>query len=112
MGRAIFFSLVRGDYDGPLSISYPRNTHLGRRLEHLESARRRDEALLTREALTYLSNEELHALEVVIEARDQGASGEDLYRLAGERGRRAVVALNESLEALREGREPQKGGPR
>ena len=85
---------------------------LERRLEHLESARRRDEALLTREALTYLSDEELHALEVVIEARDQGASGEDLYRLAGERGRRAVVALNESLEALREGREPQKGGPR
>src|SRR5215210_849806 len=29
LGRAIFFSLVRGDYDGPLSISYPRNTHLG-----------------------------------------------------------------------------------
>jgi len=85
---------------------------LGRRLEHLESARRRDEALLTREALTYLSNEELHALEVVIEARDQGASGEDLYRLAGERGRRAVVALNESLEALREGRDSQKGAPR
>src|SRR5215204_198155 len=28
LGRAIFFSLVRGDYDGPLSISYPRNTHL------------------------------------------------------------------------------------
>ena len=82
---------------------------LERRLEHLESARRRDEALLTREALTYLSNEDLHALEVVIEARDHGASGEDLYRLAGERGRRAVVALNESLEALREGREPLQG---
>ena len=82
---------------------------LERRLEHLESARRRDEALLTREALTYLSDEDLHALEVVIEARDHGASGEDLYRVAGERGRRAVVALNESLEALREGREPLKG---
>jgi hypothetical protein len=84
---------------------------LERRLEHLESARRREETLLTREALTYLSDEDLHALEVVIEARDHGASGEDLYRLAGERGRRAVVALNESLEALREGREPQKGAP-
>jgi hypothetical protein len=82
---------------------------LERRLEHLESARRREEALLTREALTYLSDEDLHALEVVIEARDHGASGEDLYRLAGERGRRAVVALNESLEALREGREPLRG---
>jgi hypothetical protein len=85
---------------------------LERRLEHLESARRREEALLTREALTYLSDEDLHALEVVIEARDHGASGEDLYRLAGERGRRAVVALNESLEALKDGREPQKGAPR
>jgi hypothetical protein len=84
---------------------------LERRLEHLESARRREEALLTREALTYLSDEDLHALEVVIRARDHGASGEDLYRLAGERGRRAVVALNESLEALREGREPLKGAP-
>jgi hypothetical protein len=84
---------------------------LERRLEHLESARRREEAELSREALTYLSDEDLHALEVVIEARDHGASGEDLYRLAGERGRRAVVALNESLEALREGREPQKGAP-
>ena len=82
---------------------------LERRLEHLESARRREEALLTREALTYLSDEDLHALEVVIEARDHGASGEDLYRLAGERGRRAVVALNESLEALKEGREPLQG---
>ena len=84
---------------------------LERRLEHLESARRREEAQLNRKALTYLSDEDLHALEVVIEARDQGASGEDLYRLAGERGRRAVVALNESLEALREGREPLKGAP-
>jgi hypothetical protein len=84
---------------------------LERRLEHLESARRRDEAQLRREALTYLSDEDLDALEVVIEARDHGASGEDLYRVAGERGRRAVVALNECLEALKEGREPQKGGP-
>jgi len=42
---------------------------LERRLEHLESARRREEALLSREALTYLSDEELHALEVIIEAR-------------------------------------------
>jgi hypothetical protein len=31
LDRAIFLSLVRGDYDGPLSIFYPnlRNTHLG-----------------------------------------------------------------------------------
>jgi hypothetical protein len=85
---------------------------LERRLEHLESARRREEAELSREALTYLSDEDLHTLEVVIEARDHGASGEDLYRLAGERGRRAVQTLNEALEALKEGREPQKGAQR
>jgi hypothetical protein len=85
---------------------------LEKRLEHLESARRREEAQLSREALTYLSDEDLHALEIVIEARDHGASGEALYRLAGERGRRAVVALNECLEALKEGREPQKGAQR
>jgi hypothetical protein len=82
---------------------------LGRRLEILEDARTRGERQLAREALTYLSDEDLHALEVVIEARDHGASGEDLYRLAGERGRRAVVALNESLQALKEGREPKRG---
>jgi hypothetical protein len=85
---------------------------LERRLELLEAERRSREARLSREALTYLSDEDLHALEVVIEARDHGASGEDLYRLAGERGRRAVVALNEILEALKEGREPQKGALR
>ena len=85
---------------------------LERRLEYLETARRREEAQLSREALTYLSNEDLDALEVVIEARDHGASGEDLYRLAGERGRRAVVALNESLETLKEGRDPHKGAHR
>ena len=84
---------------------------LERRVRRLEAASKRKEAELSREALTYLSDEDLHALEVVIEARDHGASGEDLYRLAGERGRSAVVALNESLEALREGREPQKGAP-
>jgi hypothetical protein len=85
---------------------------LERRLELLEAERRSREARLSREALTYLSDEDLHALEVVIEARDHGASGEDLYRLAGERGRRAVVALNECLDALKEGREPQKGAHR
>jgi hypothetical protein len=86
---------------------------LERRLEHLESARRQEEAQLVREALTYLSDEDLHALEDVLVARekDPSASSEDLYRLVGERGRRAVVALNESLQALKEGKEPQKGAP-
>jgi hypothetical protein len=80
-----------------------------RRLKVLEDVRMGGERQLVREALTYLSDEDLRALEVVLEARDHGASGEDLYRVAGERGRRAVVALNASLEALREGRKPQKG---
>jgi hypothetical protein len=87
---------------------------LERRLEILETARMRGERQLVREALTYLSNEDLHALEDVLVARekDPNLSSEDLYCLTGERGRRAVVALNESLEALKEGREPLKGAHR
>ena len=80
---------------------------LERRLELLEAERRSREARLSREALTYLSDEDLHALEVVIEARDHGASGEDLYNVAGERGRRASLAFNEILSDLKEGKEPE-----
>jgi hypothetical protein len=78
-----------------------------RRLKVLEDVRMGGERQLVREALTYLSDEDLRALEVVLEARDHGASGEDLYRRSGERGRRAVLAFNEILGDLREGREPQ-----
>jgi hypothetical protein len=87
---------------------------LKRRVEILEDASMRGERQRLREALTYLSDEDLHALEDVLVAReeDPSASSEDLYRVAGERGRRAVVAINECLEALKEDREPQKGAHR
>jgi len=79
------------------------------RLEILEDARARGEARLAREALTYLSDDDLTTLEDVLVAREEnpGASDEDLYRLCGERGRRAALAFNEILGVLREGREPQ-----
>lgn len=82
---------------------------LDARLKRLEAAQKQEQAQLGREALTYLSDEELVALEDVLAAReeDPGASSEDLYRLTGERGRRAALAFNEILEALKEGREPQ-----
>ena len=85
---------------------------LGRRLEALEAERKMGKAQLGREALRHLSDEDLDALEDVLVAReeDPGASSEDLYRLTGERGRRAALAFNEILGALKEGREPlQKG---
>ena len=75
----------------------------------LEAARMSTERQLVREALTYLSDGDLDALEDVLVAREENpsASSEDLYRLVGERGRRAVVALNDVHEDLKEGREPQ-----
>jgi hypothetical protein len=82
---------------------------LKRRVESLEANRKGGQVRLSRQALTYLSDEDLDALEAVLVAReeDPGASDEDLYRRSGERGRRAVLAFNEILGDLREGREPQ-----
>jgi len=79
------------------------------RLGILEDARKGGEAQLSRLALTYLSDADLAALEDVLVAREEnpGASDEDLYRVAGERGRRAVRALNEIVADLREGIEPE-----
>ena len=76
---------------------------LERRAERLEEARKREVAKLSREALRYLSDEDLDALEDVLVVGQENA---------GERGRRAVVALNEIHETLRESREPQKGATR
>lgn len=73
---------------------------LKKRIGVLEGGRRRGERQLAREALTYLSTEELEDLELVLESGQENA---------GERGRRAIEALNNIHEALREGREPQKG---
>jgi hypothetical protein len=79
-----------------------------RRLEHLEEVRRRKEAELSREALTHLSDEDLYALEGVLEAgqEDGSASFEDLYRVSNEQSRRALERYFECIEAIREGREP------
>ena len=82
---------------------------LKKRVGSLEAARKRGKAQLGRKALKYLSDEDLDALEEVLVASEEGpgASSEDLYRLTGERGRRAALAFNEILGDLREGREPQ-----
>jgi DNA-binding FadR family transcriptional regulator len=53
---------------------------LRRRLERLEEVRRRKETQLSREALSHLSDEDLYALEDVLEAgqEDGSATFEDL----------------------------------
>ena len=81
---------------------------LERRLERLEDARRQEEASLGREALEYLSDEDLYALEDTLEAgqEDGSATFEDLYRVSTEQSRRALESYFECLEAMRKGREP------
>ncbi len=78
------------------------------RLSRLEAGRKREQTQLGREALTYLSDEELVALEDALEAGQKNgtATFEDLYRVVKEQGRRALDAYLECIEALREGREP------
>jgi hypothetical protein len=80
---------------------------LRNRIKRLEAAQKQEEAQLGREALTYLSDEELVALEDVLEAgqEDGTATFEDLYRVVKEQGRRALESYFDCLEALREGRE-------
>jgi DNA-binding FadR family transcriptional regulator len=82
---------------------------LERRLGRLEAERQRGETEISREALTYLSDEDLDALEDALEAgqEDGTATFEGLYRVVTERGRRALKNLLECIEALREGREPR-----
>ena len=78
------------------------------RLARLEARRHAGEAELSREALTHLSDEDLDALEDVLEAgqEDGSATFEDLHSMVTERGRRALENLLECFEALREGPEP------
>jgi hypothetical protein len=76
---------------------------LEKRLEFVEAERKMGEARLARQALTYLSDEDLEALEDVFVVGQEKA---------GELERRAIEALNETLDTLREGREPQKGETR
>jgi hypothetical protein len=63
---------------------------------------------ISREALTHLSDEDLYALESVLEAgqEDGTATFEDLYLVSNETSRRAVDAYLDAFEAIREGREP------
>ena len=77
---------------------------LRRRLERLEGAAGGADRRIGQEALKVLSDEDLDALEEVLEAREaRGGAGEDLY--ATERGRRALDAYTAALEAARRSRE-------
>ena len=75
---------------------------LRRRLERLEGGAGDAGRSLGRKALTKLSDEDLDALEDVLEA---GELGEDLSTT--ERGRRALAAYSNALEAVR--REERRG---
>jgi hypothetical protein len=79
-----------------------------RRLGRLEATQKQEQAQLGREALTRLSDEDLDALEDVLEAgqEDGSATFEDLYRVSSEQSRRALESYFECLEAITEGREP------
>jgi hypothetical protein len=81
---------------------------LERRLRRLEAERKREETELSRETLTHLSDEDLYALEGVLEAgqEDGSATFEDLYRVSNEQSRRALESYFDCFEAIREGREP------
>jgi hypothetical protein len=78
------------------------------RLRRLEDAQKQEEAQLGTEALSRLSDEDLSALEDLLEAgqEDGSASFEDLYRVSTEQSRRALENYFECLDAIREGREP------
>ena len=81
---------------------------LNNRLKRLEATHKQEQAQLGREALTYLSDEDLVALEDMLEVgqEDGSATFEDLYRVSSEQSRRALESYFECLEAIREGREP------
>jgi hypothetical protein len=86
-----------------------------KRLAALEKGGKAAASGLSGEALRLLSDEDLAALEEVIETGvEVGARNfEDLYAVVGERGRRAMDAWFEALEAARRGEEParQAGTP-
>ncbi len=81
-----------------------------RRLAALEKGRKAEASDLSGEALRLLSDEDLDALEEVIETGVEvgGRNFEDLYAVVGERGRRAMDAWFEALEAARRGEEPAR----
>jgi hypothetical protein len=86
---------------------------LHKRLERLEDTFRRSARSVTGEALKALSDEELDALEEVLEealksslageSSGAGATFEDLYAAATERSRRALDAYTYAIEAVQRG---------
>src|SRR5215208_6014945 len=76
-----------------------------RRLKRLEDASRRSSRPVSAEALKALSDEDLGALEETLEtALASGEGGfEDFYAVVKERGRRALHAHCEAIEAWRRG---------
>lgn len=89
---------------------------IGRRLAKLEASGKKGEGPLTREALRFLSDEDLQALEEALETEVAAGEGEweRLYAAVKEQGRRALDAYFEALEAARRGEEPppQPGTPK
>jgi hypothetical protein len=81
------------------------------RLKRLEEVRKREEAELSREALTPLSDEDLYALEDALEAGQEHGSATfgDLYRVSSEQSRRVVDAFLECMQSLAtNGKEPDR----
>ncbi len=78
-----------------------------RRLERLEAGTRGGRPNLTPEALALIPDEDLDALEATTEASvERGeAPFEDLFAVAGEQSRRALVGYFEAIEASRDGPE-------
>ena len=81
---------------------------LNGRLKRLEATHKQEQTQLGKEALEYLSDEDLAALEDALEAGQENgtATFEGLYRVVKEQGRRALESYFECLDDIREGREP------
>ena len=76
-----------------------------KRLKRLEDASRRSSRSVSVEALRALSDEDLDALEETFETALASGEGsfEDFYAVVTERGRRALEAHCEAIEAWRRG---------
>ena len=76
-----------------------------KRLKRLEDASRRSSRPVSAEALKALSDEDLDALEDTLETALASGEGsfEDFYAVVTERGRRALHAHYEAIEAWRRG---------
>ena len=90
---------------------------LHNRLKKLEDASRRSSQSVSAEALKALSDEDLDALEETFETALASGEGsfEDFYAVFSERGRRALDAHCEAIEAWQSGERDRasvrRGGP-